>query len=75
MVRDILSVEFLSDSMLAAGCRNGSFWLHDLRSEGKAQRLRFPSAITHIKGVDENKVLVAGMRNHVNALILFWRVY
>ena len=65
IVQDILAVEFLSDSLLAAGCRDGSFWLHDLRSEGKVQRLRFPSAITHIKGLDEHKALVAGMENNV----------
>ncbi|KAL9107531.1 MAG: hypothetical protein Q9187_008416 [Circinaria calcarea] len=61
----VFAVSWQSPSLLAAGCRNGVVWLYDRRSGGKVQRLKHPSAVTHLRKVDEFRVVAAGLQNNV----------
>lgn len=56
----VTSVEWLSSEVVAAGLRDSTVFLHDLRSNGCATRLKHPSAVTGIKKVDEWRVVVGG---------------
>ena len=56
----VTSVEWLSGEVVAAGLRDSTVFLHDLRSNGCATRLKHPSAVTEIKKVDEWRIVVGG---------------
>ncbi|OJJ86746.1 uncharacterized protein ASPGLDRAFT_23900 [Aspergillus glaucus CBS 516.65] len=54
------AVEWLSGDVIAAGCRDSSVFLHDLRSGGSAVRLWHPGAVAvgGVRRVDEWRVVV-----------------
>ncbi|KAI9670169.1 MAG: hypothetical protein M1817_004506 [Caeruleum heppii] len=65
---DVLALEFLSEVSLAAGQRDGCVQFIDTRcsgagEEGKALRIRHPSAVTGVKKIDENRMLVNGLKS------------
>ncbi|KAI9836192.1 MAG: hypothetical protein M1819_001529 [Sarea resinae] len=60
---DVLALEFLSPTIIAAGLRDSTVRLYDQRSAGKALRLRHSSSVTGIKQVDEFRVVVCGIKS------------
>ncbi|MCJ1340407.1 hypothetical protein MMC09_005702 [Bachmanniomyces sp. S44760] len=68
---DVLALTWMTPTLLAAGRRDGIVELHDIRSAGSVNRLRHPSAIAHMKAVDEFRVVVAGLENKVRAFSTF----
>ncbi|RAK74846.1 uncharacterized protein BO72DRAFT_190300 [Aspergillus fijiensis CBS 313.89] len=59
----VTSVEWLSSDVIAAGLKDSSVFLHDLRSGGTATRLQHPHAVTKIRRVDPYRMVVAGMNS------------
>lgn len=68
------AVEWLSGDVIAAGCRDSSVLLHDLRSGGSAIRLWHPGAIAvgGIKRVDEWRVVVGSYNSVCSLSCLIW---
>jgi len=62
---DVLAVRWLSPCLLVGGCRSGLVDLHDRRVPKKIKLLKHSSAVTSIRGIDEHRVLVAGMNHQV----------
>ncbi|KAI4242676.1 MAG: hypothetical protein L6R40_003897 [Gallowayella cf. fulva] len=58
-----LTVDFWNSKLVLAGMRSGKVRLWDLRSDGANVRFQHPSCVRNIKALDDNKVLVAGLRN------------
>ena len=56
----VYTVEWLSPNVIAAGLRDSTIYLHDLRSGGTATRLQHPEAVSKIRTVDEYRLVVAG---------------
>ncbi|KAL8682744.1 MAG: hypothetical protein Q9186_001255 [Xanthomendoza sp. 1 TL-2023] len=61
---DTLAVDFWNSNLVLAGMRSGKVRLWDLRSDG-ANNVRFQhsSSVRNIKVLDDNKILVAGLKN------------
>lgn len=57
----VTSVEWLSESVVAAGLRDSTVFLHDFRSDASATRLKNPSAVSGIKKVDPWRLVVRGV--------------
>ncbi|KAL8797422.1 MAG: hypothetical protein Q9182_007199 [Xanthomendoza sp. 2 TL-2023] len=60
---DALAVDFWKSNLVLAGMRSGKVRLWDLRSDSATVRFQHPSSVRNIKALDDNKVLVAGLRN------------
>ncbi|KAL8952647.1 MAG: hypothetical protein Q9222_001453 [Ikaeria aurantiellina] len=62
---DTTSVDFWSPDTILAGLRNGKVRIWDTRSNGTNTRfLHHPaSCVNHVRTLDENKILVAGLRH------------
>ncbi|KAL8811985.1 MAG: hypothetical protein Q9200_001383 [Gallowayella weberi] len=60
---DTLAVEFWKSNLVLAGMRSGKVRLWDLRSDSTNVRFQHPSSVRNIKALDDNKILVAGLRN------------
>ncbi|KAI9798462.1 MAG: hypothetical protein M1825_005342 [Sarcosagium campestre] len=68
---DVLSLYYVADNVLVAGQRNGSVDSIDFRvapssSGNKALVIRHPSAATHVKRVDDHKIIVNGLKNSLH---------
>ena len=63
----VLAVRWLSPFLLVGGCRNGLVELHDRRVSEKVKLLKHSSAVTSIRSIDEQRVVVAGMNHQVSA--------
>lgn len=59
----VTSVEWLSSTVIAAGLKDSSVFLHDLRSGGTATRLQHPHAVTKIRNLDAYRIVVAGINS------------
>ncbi|KAH1955857.1 hypothetical protein KXV37_006723 [Aspergillus fumigatus] len=59
----VTSVEWLSSTVIAAGLKDSTVFLHDLRSGGTATRLQHPHAITKIRNLDSYRIVVAGINS------------
>ena len=57
------SVEWLSPTVIAAGLKDSTIFLHDLRSGGTATRLQHPHMVSRIRRVDEHRLVVAGINS------------
>lgn len=61
---DILSLEWLSHSTVALGCRNGKIHIYDTRSKRSTHALTHPYAISKIKRADDpTRVLCSGLQD------------
>lgn len=65
---NVLSLAWLSDTLLAAGSRDGYIRFYDQRSGGNVLRLRHPSSVVHLRSADEYRVVAAGLENSVSSL-------
>ncbi|KAF7173522.1 hypothetical protein CNMCM5623_005754 [Aspergillus felis] len=59
----VTSVEWLSSTVIAAGLKDSTVFLHDLRSGGTATRLQHPHAVTKIRNLDPYRIVVAGINS------------
>lgn len=59
----VTSVEWLSDDVIAAGLKDSTVFLHDVRSGGSASRLRHNGPVARIRKVDEWRVVVGGVHS------------
>ncbi|KAL3439016.1 hypothetical protein BDV09DRAFT_157928 [Aspergillus tetrazonus] len=59
----ITAVEWLSSDVIAAGLKDSSIFLHDVRSGGSATRLQHPHAVTKIRKLDPYRIVVAGINS------------
>ncbi|EON61814.1 hypothetical protein W97_01031 [Coniosporium apollinis CBS 100218] len=58
---DVLALDWLSPNLLAAGLRNASVMLYDMRSGGSALRLRHNGVVTGLRRADdETRLVVCG---------------
>jgi hypothetical protein len=68
---DVYALEFLGPDLLACGCRDKGLRLIDTRipavhgSSNLPFTVRHPSAIAHIKQLNEHEVVVCGLENSV----------
>lgn len=60
--KDIWAVDFLDPNVLLSGSRKGVLNLVDLRNPRFANIIRHGSSITHIRHLDEHRILVAGLK-------------
>ena len=65
--RDVLALDFWKPSLLIAGMRDGKLGLWDIRANGTTVRVQHPSAVGHVRGIDEHKFIVAGLKDKVCA--------
>ncbi|EPQ67808.1 Bgt-4854 [Blumeria graminis f. sp. tritici] len=63
--KDVFAVEFLKEcpDLLLSGGRPGKLFLSDLRDSSTRYLMKHPSSITHIKSVDSNHIVVAGLES------------
>lgn len=59
----VTSVEWLSDDVIAAGLKDSTVFLHDVRSGGSASRLRHNGPVARICRLDEWRVVVGGVHS------------
>ncbi|KAL4763534.1 uncharacterized protein BDW70DRAFT_13786 [Aspergillus foveolatus] len=59
----ITAVEWLSSDVIAAGLKDSTIFLHDVRSGGSATRLQNPHAVTKIRKLDPYRIVVAGINS------------
>ncbi|KAL2868701.1 uncharacterized protein BJX67DRAFT_34095 [Aspergillus lucknowensis] len=59
----ITSVEWLSSDVIAAGLKDSTIFLHDIRSGGSATRLQHPHAVTKLRKLDQYRIVVAGINS------------
>ncbi|KAL5052109.1 hypothetical protein BDW71DRAFT_5381 [Aspergillus fruticulosus] len=59
----ITAVEWLSSDVIAAGLKDSTIFLHDVRSGGSAARLQHPHAVTKIRKLDPYRIVVAGIKS------------
>ncbi|KAL4776873.1 hypothetical protein BDW60DRAFT_213465 [Aspergillus nidulans var. acristatus] len=59
----ITAVEWLSSDVIAAGLKDSTIFLHDVRSGGSATRLQHPHAVTKIRKLDPYRIVVAGINS------------
>ena len=67
---DIFAVDFLADnpSILLSGGRRGVLSLTDLRipmSSAKPDTITHPSSITHIRQIDQHRLIVSGLNSNL----------
>ncbi|KAL4999255.1 hypothetical protein BDV10DRAFT_184420 [Aspergillus recurvatus] len=59
----VTAVEWLSPDVIAAGLKDSTIFLHDVRSGGSAARLQHPHAVTKIRKLDPYRIVVAGIKS------------
>ena len=62
----VLSTRWQSKTVVAAGLRNGSIILVDIRSRGAVRRLQFPSAVARLRPLDTHYILAAGLHDQMH---------
>lgn len=72
--RIVIAVDWLSPDVMMKGCIDGGVRLWDLRSGGHGREPRFqhPSQINHVRRIDENTIVVAGLENQVRSFRRGW---
>lgn len=63
---DTLAVDFWTHNNVLCGMRSGRVRMWDIRANGANVRLQHASCVSHVRAIDENKVLVAGLKNQVS---------
>ena len=67
---EAVTIDWLSPTVILKGCRAGAVRLWDTRigAESTEPRILHPSSINHVRSVDENLVVVAGLNNEVSGV-------
>ena len=65
--RDLAAVDWLSPSVIITGCHLGEVRLLDTRSRASSQtpRIQHPIGSNHVRSIDANVIVVAGLQNEV----------
>ena len=65
--RDVAAVDWLSPSVIITGCHLGEVRLWDTRSHASSQnpRIQHPIGSNHVRSIDANVIVVAGIQNEV----------
>ena len=68
-LREVVAVDWLGPSVVLKGGSEGEVRLWDTRSrvESTEPRLQHPTAINHVRSIDENFVIIAGLQNEVSS--------
>lgn len=67
---EVLAVDWLDTNVLLNGCRDGTVRLWDARTHGTSGtswRVKHPSCINHVRKVDRNRIVVAGLERQMAA--------
>lgn len=65
---EVLAVDWLDTNVLLNGCRDGTVRLWDARAcgaGGMSWRVRHPSCVNHVRKLDANRIVVAGLRRRM----------
>ena len=65
---DVLAVDWQSINVVLSGCRDKTVRLWDVRVgglQGTSLRLRHPSTINHVRKLNDNSIIVAGMERQL----------
>ena len=65
---DVLAVDWQSINVVLSGCRDKTVRLWDVRvgePHGTSLRLRHPSTINHVRRINDNSIIVAGMERQL----------
>lgn len=65
---EVLAVDWLDRNVLLNGCRDGTVRLWDVRTRdvsGISWRVRHPSCINHVRKLDANRIVVAGLEGRM----------
>jgi hypothetical protein len=60
---NLISVEWLSGTVIASGFRNSYLYLSDLRSNGHSKRIKHPHPIEQIRKIDDYRLVLAGYKS------------
>ena len=66
---DVLAVDWLNENVVLNGSRDGFLRLWDVRIptlEGTSAPLKHPSTINHVRRLNENRIVVAGIKNKLS---------
>ena len=61
----IHAIDWLDSNVILQGIRTGKVLLMDLRSQCSAPRLQHPEGINYVRALDQNRIVVAGVKNRV----------
>ena len=70
---DILAIQFLTDSSYMTGQRSGAATLLDRRADYRdaaPMKIQHPACVTHVRRIDDYRVLINGLCSSVCILIL-----
>ena len=64
---EVMAVDWLGPNVMMKGCKDGGVRLWDIRSHGenRESRIQHPSQINHVRRIDENIMVVAGLESQV----------
>lgn len=65
---EVLAVDWLDSNVLLNGCRDGTVRLWDVRTDdasGTSWRIKHPSCVNHVRKVDRNRIVVAGLERQM----------
>ena len=67
-LREAVAVDWLCPNVVLKGCRLGEVRLWDTRSHSMSTepRIQHPIAINHVRSIDANLIVVAGLQNEVS---------
>ena len=68
LATEILALDWLDSNVLLNGCREGTIRLWDVRTSGPEStslRIRHPSSVNHVRRVNENIIVVAGLQDQL----------
>ncbi|KAF2836960.1 hypothetical protein M501DRAFT_211401 [Patellaria atrata CBS 101060] len=64
---DVMAVSWLAEEIAMAGCRDGTIFLWDSRSQGHHPRIHHRSVISSLKrGDNESRIVVCGLENSLD---------
>ena len=64
---EVIAVDWLSPNVVIRGGNDGAVRLWDIRSHGESRenRIQHPSGINHVRRIDDNTIVVAGLESQV----------
>ena len=72
--QSVIAVDWLSPDVMMKGCNDGGVRLWDVRSNGESREpwIQHTDGINHVRRVDENTIVIAGLGNQVRSLRRGW---
>ena len=63
---DTLAVDWLDANVVLSGCRSGHVRMWDTRTDGTSMRMVHPSSTTHVRKLNDNIIVVAGLMHQLH---------